>query len=38
MTIAWDVPGLPFTLSPSSDEAWTIDKRLRRDGQSCRPQ
>jgi|GEM_PF-6646538 hypothetical protein len=26
MTIAWDVPGLPFTLSPSSDEAWTIDK------------
>jgi regulation of enolase protein 1 (concanavalin A-like superfamily) len=26
MTIAWDVPGLPFTLSPSSDEAWTVEK------------
>jgi hypothetical protein len=26
MTIAWDVAGLPFTLSPSSDKAWTIDK------------
>jgi hypothetical protein len=26
MTIAWDVPGLPFTLSPSSGAAWTIDE------------
>jgi regulation of enolase protein 1 (concanavalin A-like superfamily) len=24
MTIAWNVPGLPFTLSPSSEAAWTI--------------
>jgi len=24
MTIAWNVPGLPFTLSPSSESAWTI--------------
>ena len=24
MTIAWNVPGLPFTLSPSSEGAWTI--------------
>jgi hypothetical protein len=24
MAIAWDVPGLPFTLSPSSEAAWTI--------------
>ena len=24
MTIAWSVPGLPFTLSPSSEAAWTI--------------
>lgn len=26
MTIARTVPGLPFTLSPSPDEAWTIDE------------
>ena len=26
MTIACNVPGLPFTLSPSSDVAWTIDE------------
>jgi regulation of enolase protein 1 (concanavalin A-like superfamily) len=26
MTIAWEVPGLPFTLSPSSGEVWTIDE------------
>ena len=26
MTIARNVPGLPFTLSPSSDVAWTIDE------------
>ena len=24
MTIAWNVPGLPFTLSPSSEAVWTI--------------
>jgi hypothetical protein len=24
MTIAWNVPGLPFTLSPSPESAWTI--------------
>jgi uncharacterized protein len=24
MTTAWNVPGLPFTLSPSSEQAWTI--------------
>ena len=24
MTIAWSVPGLPFTLSPSAEAAWTI--------------
>ena len=24
MTIAWSVPGLPVTLSPSSAAAWTI--------------
>jgi len=24
MTIAWNVPGLPFMLSPSSESAWTI--------------
>jgi regulation of enolase protein 1 (concanavalin A-like superfamily) len=24
MTIAWNVPGLPFTLLPSSESAWTI--------------
>ena len=28
MTIACNVPGLPFTLSPSSDVAWTIDKAI----------
>jgi regulation of enolase protein 1 (concanavalin A-like superfamily) len=26
MTIAWDVPGLPFTLSPSAGDAWRVDK------------
>ncbi|MGD0197381.1 MAG: DUF1349 domain-containing protein [Solirubrobacteraceae bacterium] len=26
MTIAWDVPGLPFTVSPSSEEAWSVEK------------
>ena len=26
MTITRTVPGLPFTLSPSSGEAWTIDE------------
>jgi regulation of enolase protein 1 (concanavalin A-like superfamily) len=26
MSIAWDVPGLPFTLSPPSGAAWTIDE------------
>ena len=26
MTIACNVPGLPFTLSPSSDVAWTVDE------------
>ncbi|HUB69768.1 MAG TPA: DUF1349 domain-containing protein [Acidimicrobiales bacterium] len=26
MTIAWNVPGLPFDLSPSSEEAWSIDE------------
>jgi hypothetical protein len=25
MTTTWDVPGLPFTLSPSSGSVWTID-------------
>jgi regulation of enolase protein 1 (concanavalin A-like superfamily) len=25
MTIAWDVPGLPFPLSPSAADAWTVD-------------
>ncbi|MEV6864810.1 DUF1349 domain-containing protein [Streptosporangium subroseum] len=24
MAIAWNVPGLPFTLSPSSEAAWTV--------------
>ncbi|MGO9582664.1 MAG: DUF1349 domain-containing protein [Acidimicrobiales bacterium] len=24
MTMAWNVPGLPFTLSPSPESAWTI--------------
>ncbi|WP_255954732.1 DUF1349 domain-containing protein [Streptomyces odontomachi] len=26
MTSAWTVPGLPFALSPSSDEAWTVEE------------
>ena len=26
MTIAWNVPDLPFTLSPSSETAWRIDE------------
>ena len=24
MTIAWNLPGLPFALSPSSEAAWAI--------------
>ena len=26
MTTAWPVPGLPFSLSPSSDAAWKISE------------
>ncbi|MCK9868843.1 DUF1349 domain-containing protein [Nocardiopsis dassonvillei] len=26
MIPAWNVPGLPFTLSPSSEEAWTVEE------------
>ncbi|MFE6448628.1 DUF1349 domain-containing protein [Nocardiopsis dassonvillei] len=26
MTLAWNVPGLPFALSPSSEEAWAVEK------------
>ncbi|WP_150251554.1 DUF1349 domain-containing protein [Nocardiopsis deserti] len=26
MTLAWNVPGLPFALSPSSEEAWAVDE------------
>jgi regulation of enolase protein 1 (concanavalin A-like superfamily) len=26
MTLAWNVPGLPFTLTPSSEEAWAVDE------------
>ncbi|WP_444964054.1 DUF1349 domain-containing protein [Nocardiopsis sp. M1B1] len=26
MTPAWNVPGLPFTLSPSSEEAWAVEE------------
>jgi uncharacterized protein len=25
MTLAWNVPGLPFTLAPSDGAAWTVD-------------
>jgi hypothetical protein len=37
MTGAWDVRGLPFKLSPSPEQAWSLDQQAARLAASAVP-